>query len=431
MMTRHMPFFVALAIMLAGANALADGPADQSADLEALIREAQEMHPSVAAAKEFQAGLQEVPSQVGSLPDPVLVTSAQNLRIDDFGLDGHPMTGLLFGLNQGVPFPGKLPRRRRAAERAAEVAGQQVLAVKTALELRVRERYWALHYAERAEVLVGESEQALNLLTDVVHVRYSVGQGAQQDALQAQVAHSRLRAHLQQLKQSTISARRALNAAVGRAPSENLASTTDTPPIGPLLDRASLAKQALRQNPELRVGNASVDAALAAVQAAHRDRLPDFAVGLGYRARLAAPGDMSNGADMVSLTVSVSLPVWAGSKQNARTRQVRREVSTRRAQTAALAVDVQDAVARTVDEVERLTEQIALYRKELLPESDQALDASIADYQVGRVQFVSVLQNWRAQLDVRLELERLLTDRASRVARLRALCGGVVERNVR
>ncbi len=421
---------VCLALLATTVDVVADSSAPrQPLDLESLVREATSKHPSTLAARHAHRMLEEVPSQAGSLPDPVLVTSLQNFRIDDFGLGSNPMTGILVGLSQGIPFPGKLPRRRVAAERAADVAAERILAVNNALELRVRVRYWTLHYAEQAVSLVRESEKALNTLTNVVHARYSVGQGAQQDALQAQVALGRLQAHLQQLVQVQTSAQRALNTSVGRPPTAGLAPTRVPPKVKPLLSRPQLAKLATQKNPDLRVTNARTRAASASVAAFHRDRLPDFAIGLGYRLRAAAPGDLSNGADMVSLTLSMTLPIWANSKQNARTRQARKLVSVRRQQTASLYLDVHSLVASTVDEIDRLTAQVALYKKGLLPAASQALGASIGDYQVGRVEFVSVLQNWRAELDVKLEFERLLTDRASRMARLRALCGGPVERS--
>lgn len=396
--------------------------------VEELVRESLVRHPSTNAVRSRHRMLREVPSRVGSLPDPLFISSVQNVRIDDFGLSGHPMTGILVGAVQGLPFPGKLRLRRSAAERAADAAAERIVAVKNAIELRVRVRYWQLRYAERANALVQQSRGALNTLTNVVHARYGVGQGAQQDALQAQVALSRLTARLQQLTQERTSAQRALNAAVGRSPAANLGPTRAPRVARPLLARDQLIRIATRRNPDLRVANARIRSALASVKAFDRDRLPDFSVGLGYRLRASAPGDLSRGADMVSLTLSMTLPVWAGSKQNARVRQARQLVSARRYDAASLSLQVHNLVSVTIDEIKRLKRQIKLYEKTLLPAADRALNASIGDYQVGRVQFVSVLENWRIQLDVKLELARLRTNLSSRLARLRALCGGKVER---
>ena len=80
-------------------------------------------------------------------------------------------------------------------------------------------------------------------------------------------------------------------------------------------------------------------------------------------------------------------------------------------------------IERTVDGVERLSREIALYAKEVGPQSHQALDASISDYQMGRVGFVSVLQNWQVVLEVELTVVRLLTEREERLAEMQALVG--------
>jgi outer membrane protein TolC len=116
-----------------------------------------------------------------------------------------------------------------------------------------------------------------------------------------------------------------------------------------------------------------------------------------------------------------------GDKQSARWREQRHRLSADRAARASVKLEVDTRVERLADAIERIDEQLELYEGEILTEIDQALDASIADYQVGKVNFVSVLDIWRQQLEARLEYERLLASRAQRVAELRALAGGEVE----
>jgi outer membrane protein TolC len=147
-------------------------------------------------------------------------------------------------------------------------------------------------------------------------------------------------------------------------------------------------------------------------------------VGVSYRLRAASPGDMSQGADMFSATVGVTLPIWAKSKQNARMRENAARIDAALASKSDVQLRVRSMLQRSIDELERLASQIELYRNELLPEADEALDASIEDYNTNQVGFVSVLDNWRTTLDLQLMLERLRVRHAQLMAQVEALVGG-------
>jgi outer membrane protein TolC len=124
----------------------------------------------------------------------MLSVAVQNLRTDKPSLDGSPMSGIEIGLKQDIPFPGKLIRRSEVATEMARASDRSVKEEANLIALHVGEAYWRLHFAERAEGIALENEKVLGSLASTVLGRFSVGRGAQQDALQAQVAHGRARA---------------------------------------------------------------------------------------------------------------------------------------------------------------------------------------------------------------------------------------------
>jgi outer membrane protein TolC len=336
------------------------------------------------------------------------------------------MSAIQLGLMQPLPYPGKLAARRDAARAMARVADRQVRVLASKIALDVRHAYWRLSFAEAALRTSEQSERVLNTLTDVVHIRFSVAQAAQQDALQAQTAHSRLRAEVRRRRQLVVTARRTLNGAVGRRPNADAGRVAEPPVTTRPLDREALMTRLYRSNPSLAVGRAHVHSAASAVDAAEQERSPDFVAGFAYRFRMASPGDMSEGADMFGVTLGVTLPVWMSWKQNAGVREAnaRRRAAAEHVSSIDLAAST--ALEGAMDEVQRLDEEIALYEKEVLPEADAALDASIEDYAFARVGFVSLLQNWQMDLDAKLMLQRLRTDRAQRLADIDALVGAVI-----
>lgn len=402
--------------------------AQDTLDLDALIVEALENHPDLRRVREGAAAAHEVPSQARSLPDPLFRFSAENFRFDDPGLDTAVMSGLVFGIVQPFPFPGKLPKRRDVAEARAAVLEEGVQLLEALVIERVQRAYWQLHFAERALEITRTNVGVIDTLTYVVHARFAVGQGAQQDALQAQVAHSRLRSQLQEREQAVRSARRTLNSAVGRPPTDELAPTEPPDQSSRAMDRTRIAQAVVSKSPFLEVARSEVSLQGKAVREAKYDRAPDLLIGANYRLRGVVPGDPSQGADMFSVTLGVSLPIWAGTKQKARVRELGHRLAEARAQEDSVLLEITTQLERLLDTVERLDAEIELYRRELLPEADQALDASISDYRVAEVGFVSVLQNWEAELEIQIAYERLITSREERVAEIEALTGTLLER---
>lgn len=397
----------------------------RAAHLAELIREALKNHPAVHRAEHALAAAEQRPSQAGSLPDPVLGVALQNIRTDKPALDTSPMSAVQFSLTQTFPFPGQLGRREAVARAQADASRQRLGQVRMAIALGVERAYWRLEFAEAAERITADSESLLSTVEKIVAAHYAVGHVPQQDALQAEVAHSRLRAMLEQRRLAVSAARRALNSAVGRAPRADIA-TADKPQSGAVkIDRVALLRDIKRHNPAINVRRAELEAARRGVDEAKQDRWPGFSVGVSYRYREATPGDPSNGADMFGVFVAVPIPVWMGSKQNARVRQSYAALGAAQSGVGDQTLDSETRFEEMADDVTQLNTQVALYQREILPQTKHTVNASLSDYGVGSVGMVSVLSNWKIDLDARVAYAKLLSERAIRIAEIYALAGRI------
>ena len=309
-----------LALCLAFA-ADANAQTTRHPQLDALVTEAVQRHPEIRRARRAAAAAWQVPSRLDSLPDPMLSVAVQNLRTDKPSLDGSPMSGIEIGLRQDIPFPGKLGRRSEVATEMARASDRSVKEKATLIALHVREAYWRLHFAEQAEGIALENEKVLGSLASTVLDRFSVGRGAQQDALQAQVAHSRVRALVEERHEAVQAEKHTLNGVVGRPPGAEIAATEEPAAEIPSLDRQALVARAQAQNPTILLHRAQVLVSEQSLREASYNRWPDLQLGVGYRFREAVPGDPSNGADMFGVNFGLTLPIWMGSKQNADMRQ--------------------------------------------------------------------------------------------------------------
>jgi outer membrane protein, heavy metal efflux system len=173
----------------------------------------------------------------------------------------------------------------------------------------------------------------------------------------------------------------------------------------------------------LNVRRAQVLAAESSLEEALHDRWPDFAVGGGYRIRQAIERGVSDGGDMVFLSLDMSIPLYASAKQNRRVDETRsRLVSARHTETD-MRLQVGLLTQDLTDTSNRILDQAKLYRDEVIPQDRFALNAAVSDYSVGRVDFLSVLNNWQTLLRDEVALEQLTATLGVRLAELEFVVG--------
>jgi outer membrane protein TolC len=153
-------------------------------------------------------------------------------------------------------------------------------------------------------------------------------------------------------------------------------------------------------SPELRIAALAGERARLRVALAEKDWKPDFGVQTGYMNR--------GGLDpMWQAGLAVSLPV-----QRRRRAEARAEAEAEARASARLAESVRLQLRyRTEERLAHLeaTERIAgLYERGIIPQGRLAVDAAVANYQSGRVPFVTVLE----------ALTTLYNDRASHLGLL-------------
>jgi outer membrane protein TolC len=139
-----------------------------------------------------------------------------------------------------------------------------------------------------------------------------------------------------------------------------------------------------------------IEVAHAQVHEAEASRIPDLSVGLSYARRAA------QFSDMVSLQFSLTLPVFAASRQNpiidARRQELRRLESER---TEMLRDHTQTLDGELAD-YELLSRQLMRVREVRLPLAHQKVDLQMSAYGVNKTDLAAVLGARRELIDVRL-----------------------------
>jgi cobalt-zinc-cadmium efflux system outer membrane protein len=373
--------------LLAGRVAFAQDPTGPPAPedplLASLIGEALARNPDLLAVKEALTAARARPDQASALPNPMLSLAYTN---DGWApsLGERDMTALAFLWSQDLPYPGKRRLRGDIASLEADSVAQELERARLSLTAAVKRSYYGLILARDLLALVREQEDTWKEIEQVALARYTVGQGAQQDVLRVQVEVTRVD-QARTERRTEVEIRLAqLNRLCDRAWDAPLETTAHLA-LHPLEAGPESALARLTEiSPELKSAGLLVDRDRLALNLAHKASKPDFTVQAGYMNRGGLP-------PMWQASAGVSLPLYGKKQAGARAEaESLLRASERRLESVKLLLRLrtQERLAQI-----RSAEKIAgLYGNGIIPQDQMSVEAAVANYQVGRVPFIAVLE---------------------------------------
>ena len=412
---------LSLVAALLGLAAVRAAAQSDTLTLPDALRLAREANPMLRAARASATAASQRIGPAGALPDPQLQFGLMNRMASDFGNTMDPMTMNQLQLMQMLPWPGKLGGAKRAARHTAAATRADADEQERMLAAQVRMAYSQTAYADRALDVMGRTRELLRTFLDVSTTMYAVGSAVQQDVLRAQVEVARMGEEITRMGQERVAMAARLNALLGRSalspiPALELpeADASELPAVD------SLVAWALAQRPALVAGGERVAAADASLSAARRELFPDFTLGVQYQQRPQFP-------TMVSLMFGFTVPIFAGARQL----PMRREAAAMRDMASAELANLQnETVAQIIETRARAVQDqnlIRLYRGSILPQARAAVQASLSSYRVGRVTFMTLVDNQMTVNRYETETYRLVADYHQAVGELEALIGREVQ----
>jgi outer membrane protein TolC len=383
-------------------------------------------NPALAGLQAQAEAMATVPSQAGSLPDPMLGLSAMNLPVDSFDLDQEPMTQLQISLMQAFPFPGKRGLRRAAAEREASAASAAVAERTLSVLSDVRALWWQLFALDRSLEIVRENQGLMRDFVAIAQTKYKVGGGLQQDVLLAQLELSRLLRRELGLTGQREAVAASLNALLDRPPSfaVSLPATPPNTELPELGAEADMLQRAVANRPLLIGQREMVSAARDRVDLAKRDYYPDFRVGAAYGFRETR--DRMTGEtlpDFLSLMFSFNLPIYSGTRQSKAIEQRDSELSQRQFLLGEALRSVEASISKYRAQYASSRDQVVLFGTAILPQAQQTVESMLAGYQVNEVDFLNVINAELRFFDAQVSYWEALGEAKQSLARLAAAVG--------
>jgi cobalt-zinc-cadmium efflux system outer membrane protein len=277
--------------------------------------------------------------------------------------------------------------------------------------------YFAYVLVDRSIAIVQRNKTLLEEVRRIAEARFRVGKGIQQDVLKAQLEISLLIERLQTLERERGALQARINSLLYRpvdtpvSPTLRFAAAPTLPDVAELLAAAEANYSALRRDEQI------IARGQQALALARKEVLPDFAVSFTSQ-RYTGGMPWMWGVDLM-----VKVPLWWQRKQRPMVAEAAAALEGgRRMRESTLSM----ARAQVVEEhLAAATSKrlVDLFGDSVLPQARLALESSLASYQVGTVDFLTVLSNFVTVLDYEVNYEEQTARYHQALARLEPLVG--------
>lgn len=387
--------------------------------LSTFIKEAITANPEILSAKNaFESASARIP-QAASLNDPMIEFEYDKITADRM-LSGDPMK--TFSVSQDIPFPTKLYLRAKIASKLARMAYENYKAKERDVISRVKSAYAELFLIYKAIEINKENKAVLDQLAKTATTRYGAGKGTQADALKAQVELARVDNELIMLEQKRITAQAKLNVLLNKDPREDLGIPLSEPAVRFNRTLDDFYHLTLSNNPELKAYRYAIERGKAAYDLSFNEFMPDFTVKFK---QMVDEGRAEDGA--WAGMVGVTIPLWFFQKQSFGVKEMKSDLEMVRAEYKAkenaVLFDVNDAYARA----QANKKLVELYETAFIPQARESVNVAIKGYEVGRTDFLTVLDSQRMLINFKLDHYKAILDLRIALADLERTVGADVD----
>jgi len=322
-------------------------------------------------------------------------------------------------VEQLIPITGKNLVRARAAAAEALSVFEEVRRAELDVVAKARTAYFRLANAYDQLEINSTNVTSLGQIADISRTRYENGLESAANVLVAETDHSKLLETRRDLERNLSDAQSQLNALMNRDAFAPLSA-----PAAASVNEANLSLSKLRaitlaQRPEVQMARAKIDTEKAKLQLAHRAWIPDPALmvkGQRYNDAAQAVSEFDAG-------VSFTVPWVNPGKYSAGVREAGANVA---AAEHGFDREQKEALRLLRDQLEKIEtshHHVDLFRDKLVPQAQQAFEATRLSYESGKATFLDWISAQRNLRDIEATAREHLSDYQVAVAELEAIIG--------
>ena len=290
-------------------------------------------------------------------------------------------------VTQPLGINGATGRLRAAAQAEAQAVDADITRLKAVRAAEIRKAYAECGAATERLTILAEQDARLREVERIISLRARVGDAAGYDLRRVR------------LEARTITAQKVLADGEVRAACAKLSRLTGEPDARPseqlfaLLQPIRPALETANDRSDLEAQRYRVTAAEAQADAARRQRIPDLAVGAGYK-RISEGGLSASGP---TISLGIKLPIFSGSGASRAAEARKRAAEAELALSSATIAAERDAAFARADaayEAARLAQSSA-------EDASRIADIADAAYQGGETDITDLIDGYRAGAEAR------------------------------
>jgi outer membrane protein, heavy metal efflux system len=322
-------------------------------------------------------------------------------------------------IEQLIPITGKNLVRGRAAAAEALSVFEEARRVQLDVIAKARTTYFQLANANDQLEINDKNLTSLKQIADISRSRYEAGLETAANALIAETDYSKLQETRRDLERNLSDAQSQLNTLMNRDAFAPLGV-----PAGASVDHAHLSVTRLRsvtlaQRPEVQMARAKIDAEKSKLQLAQRAWIPDPALMVkGQRYN-----DASEAVSELDAGVSFTIPWINPGRYSAGVREARANLA---AVEQGLEREHKEALRLLRDQlvkIETVHHHVELFGDKLVPQAQQAFEATRLSYESGKATFLDWISAQRNLRDIEAMGREHLAHYQMAVAELEAVIG--------
>jgi outer membrane protein TolC len=278
------------------------------------------------------------------------------------------------------------------ATKEAEAEFQDFQGVQLKVLSQLKQAYYKLSYSYAARDVLERNRELLRKMLRITEARYSVGRAAQQDVFKTQTQLSILEIKLVDLQREHNAREAEIGSLLNRAPGAPLGRPPDIQPQEFATSIEELYASAGRNAPMLLRDQKMIQRAELAVNMARKEYYPDYTVSVGYF-------NMGSMPPMYQARVDFKLPAWFWRKQRAGLTEQAQSLTESRHTYEATNQSLHFRIKDDYLMATTSSQLMKLYGQTVVPQATLALESSLASYETGAVDFLSVLTNYIAVVE--------------------------------
>jgi outer membrane protein TolC len=390
---------------------------EKTTSLKSLVEEAFTNNPEIKAARAKWEASTKRPSQISTLPNPEIGVSYKNVSFDKLTLGEDDFTELGISASQEFPFPGKLSLKGKIAKEEAEAEEKFSEATIKRVLANLKEAYYDWYLVNKSIEITLKNKELLEKFVKVAEAKYAVGKGIQQDVIKAQVEVSGFIERLELLNQKNEIVEAKIRSTLNRPPDSHLGKPEEVKKSELKLSLDELYKLTESNSPILKAKENLVERNDKALELAKKEYFPDFIVEFGWFNR----GEFTNDgpfAEEWMARVGFIVPLYFWRKEKLGVQEAVYQLEEMKEEynntNLNLSFNVKDKYL-TAKTSEKLLD---LYSSGIIPQATLSLESAIAGYEVGKVDFLTLLDNLVTLFNFELSYYTQLVEYQKALARI-------------